>query len=317
MKKELLTIMCIAGSYIATAQTITIPDPVFEQVLIDKEIDSDGIVNGQILTADALAVTTLTITSPDIVANITIEDLTGIEGFTNLENLNVSVTMIEELNVSTLTKLKHLECADNMLTSLNVSNNPLLEFLNITSTGDVLPINNITQIDLSNNPNIKTLVAVGGINYINLKNGNNNPTMNININSGSMGIPPEVIQGHTCIEVDNPTAAQNNQLPYSAWTISHANKTYSLVADCSLSTKYFTKDAVSVYPNPVSDVLHFDIKNESTIEKAVLFDISGRAVREYNDISNNVLSVSDLQSGTYILKLVSNKGVFTQKVIKK
>lgn len=316
MKKELLTIMCIAGSYIATAQTITIPDPVFEQVLIDKEIDSDGIVNGQILTADALAVTTLTITSPDII-HTPIEDLTGIEGFTNLENLIVNVTMIEQLNVSTLTKLKRLECADNMLTSLNVSNNPLLEFLDITSTGDVMPINSIGQIDLSNNPNFKELIATGGIDYINLKNGNNNPQMKLIINSGSWGVPPEVIQGHTCIEVDNPTAAQNNQLPYSAWIIGHANKTYSLVADCSLSTKDFTKDAVSVYPNPVSDVLHFDIKNESIIEKAVLFDISGRTVREYNNISNNAVSVSDLQSGTYILKLVSNKGVFTQKVIKK
>lgn len=316
MKKELLTIMCIAGSYIATAQTITIPDPVFEQVLIDKEIDSDGIVNGQILTADALAVTTLTITSPDII-HTPIEDLTGIEGFTNLENLIVNVTMIEQLNVSTLTKLKRLECADNMLTSLNVSNNPLLEFLDITSTGDVMPINSIDQIDLSNNPNFKELIATGGIDYINLKNGNNNPQMKLIINSGSWGVPPEVIQGHTCIEVDNPTAAQNNQLPYSAWIIGHANKTYSLVADCSLSTKDFMKDAVSVYPNPASDVLHFDIKNESTIEKAVLFDISGRAVRTYNEISNNVLSVSDLQSGAYILKLVSNKGTFTQKVIKK
>lgn len=316
MKKELLTIMCIAGGYMATAQTINIPDPVFEQVLIDKEIDSDGIVNGQILTTDALAVTTLTITSPDI-THTPIEDLTGIEGFTNLEHLIVNVTMIEQLNVSTLTKLKRLECADNMLTSLNVSNNPLLEFLDITSTGDVMPINSIGQIDLSNNPNFKELIATGGIDYINLKNGNNNPQMKLIINSGSWGVPPEVIQGHTCIEVDNPTAAQNNQLPYSAWIIGHANKTYSLVADCSLSTKDFTKDAVSVYPNPVSDVLHFDVKNESTIEKAVLFDISGRAVREYNEISNNNLSVSDLQSGTYILKLVSNKGVYTQKVMKK
>lgn len=316
MKKELLTIMCIAGGYMATAQTINIPDPVFEQVLIDKEIDSDGIVNGQILTADALAVTTLTITSPNIGTN-NIEDLTGIEGFTNLESLTVTVTMIDELNVNTLTKLKHLNCAGNMLTNLDVSNNHLLEYLDIYSTGDVLPINSITQIDLSNNPNIKTLVAAGGINYINLKNGHNNPDITINISSGSWGVPPEVIQGHTCIEVDNPTAAQNNQLPYSAWTISHANKTYALVADCSLSTKDFTKDAVSVYPNPVSDVLHFDVKNESTIEKAVLFNISGRTVREYNEISNNALSVSDLQSGTYILKLVSNKGAFTQKVIKK
>lgn len=317
MKKKLLTIVCIAGSYVAAAQTINIPDPVFEQVLIDKEIDSDGIVNGHILTADALAVTTLTITSPDITSNITIEDLTGIEGFTNLEILNVNVTLIDELNINTLTKLKRLGCSDNMLTSLDVSNNPLLEYLNISSAGDVMPINNITQIDLSHNPNIKTLTAVGGINYINLKNGNNKPDITINISSGSFGIPPEVIQGNTCIEVDNATAAQNNQLPYSAWTINHDNKTYSLVASCTTGTEDFKNTMISVYPNPVSDVLHFDTQDGTLIEKAVLFDISGRTVREYNTISDSAISVSDLQSGTYILKLISSKGTFTQKVIKK
>ncbi|MNK17074.1 hypothetical protein D3C87_352570 [compost metagenome] len=315
MKKKLLAIICIATGYITTAQTISIPDPVFEQVLIDKEVDSDGIVNGQILTADALAVTTLTITSPDIASNISINDLTGIEGFTNLESLTVTVTMIEELNVSTLTKLKSLSCPDNMLTSLNVSNNPLLESLNITSTGDVMPINDITQIDLSNNPNIKTLVAVGGINYINLKNGHNNPDMTINISSGSWGIPPEVIQGHICIEVDNPTAAQNGQLPYSYWTIYDMNKTYAFVENCALSNSKFTKSTILVYPNPVSDVLHIETTNGTSIDKVILYDISGRAVKEYQNIPTEEIPVSNLEKGVYIMQTFSGKQSQTEKII--
>src|SRR5690606_11274092 len=96
-----------------------------------------------------------------------IHDLTGLEAFINLESLTVSLTMVEELNVSTLANLKYLYCVGNMLTSIDVSNNPLLEYLDITSGGDVLPMNGFTDIDLSNNPNIHTLIAIGGISKIN------------------------------------------------------------------------------------------------------------------------------------------------------
>lgn len=313
MKKKLLTIICIAAGYISTAQTISIPDPVFEQVLIDKEIDSDGIVNGQILTVDALAVTTLTISSfhPTY-----IENLTGIEGFINLENLNVYGTMIEELNVSTLTKLKSLSCADNMLTSLNVTNNPLLEHLNITSYGDVYPISQIGEIDLSHNPNFKELIATGyAIKYINLKNGNNNSQMKLNLSSGEFDYPDDYIVGHICIEVDNPQAAQNNQLPYSAWTIYDMNKTYAFVENCTLSNSKFTKSAILVYPNPVTDVLHIETTNGISIDKVILYDISGRAVKEYQNITTEEIPVYNLEKGVYIMQTFSGKQSQTEKII--
>lgn len=308
--------MCIAAGYITTAQTISIPDPVFEQVLIDKEVDSDGIVNGQILTVDALAVTTLTITSPDIASNISINDLTGIEGFTNLESLTVTVTMIEELNVSALTKLKSLNCADNMLTTLNVTNNPLLEHLNITSYGDVYPISQIEEIDLSHNPNFKELIATGyAIKYINLKNGNNNPQMKLGLSSGEFDYPDDYIVGHICIEVDNPQAAQNNQLPYSAWTIYDMNKTYAFVENCALSNSKFTKSAILVYPNPVSDVLHIETTNGTSIDKVILYDISGRAVKEYQNITTEEIPVYNLEKGVYIMQTFSGKQSQTEKII--
>jgi len=63
MKTILYILFFIGIGYNTTAQITLIPDPKFEQFLIDKGIDSDGIINGQILTADALSVTKMHIYS--------------------------------------------------------------------------------------------------------------------------------------------------------------------------------------------------------------------------------------------------------------
>lgn len=315
MKRNLLTMLCLASGYMTTAQTISIPDPIFEQVLIDKEIDSDGIVNGMILAADAVAVTTLFVTSPNELAGFYIQDLTGIEGFINLENLTVENTIIEELNVSTLTKLKRLSCAGNMIETLDVYNNVLLEYLDISAGDDVGPINHINSIDLSNNPNFKEIMAWGRMKYINLKNGNNNPQMKLRVDSSEWGYPPDYIFGNVCIEVDDYTAAKNNEVPYSEWVITHQNMTYSYAETCSLSTDKFSKKALNIYPNPASDILHIETTNGNVIDKTVLYDLSGRAVKEYSTITTDGISVSNLEKGIYILQVSSGKNMESQKVI--
>jgi len=307
------------------AQTVAIPDYRFEQALIDLNIDSDNVINGQILLSDVLNVTELEISNgippnypyyEDNYLDGLIHNLTGIEAFVNLESLTVNVTMIEELNVSNLVNLKYLDCVDNNLTSIDVSNNGLLEYLDISSQGDMFPINSFTQIDLSNNPNIHTLNALGGINKIKLNNGNNNPNMFINVGVGYF-VDEDEYYGNVCIEVDDNQAAQNNQYPYSEWTVYHAYKTYSYtdnVEDCSLNTQTFAQSNIKVYPNPVSDILYFESDN-SIIEKIVLFDISGRKILEQNKVNN--ISVSHLQKGSYILKLYTDKGIQAEKIIVK
>lgn len=47
----------------------------------------------------------------------------------------------------------------------------------------------------------------------------------------------------------------------------------------------------------------------------MVFDLSGRKVLEQNQV--NIISVSDLQKGNYILKIFSDKGVQTEKIIVK
>ena len=74
---------------------------------------------------------------------------------------------------------------------------------------------------------------------------------------------------------------------------------------------------LSVYPNPVSDRLNIDYKeNISTLN---VYDLSGRSVKSFTtNNSNNSIDVSDLKSGIYLLRIeTENKNVSTVKFIKK
>jgi hypothetical protein len=181
MIKILLTMLIIAFGYNAAAQITTIPDAAFEEALIDLNIDSDGIVNGEVLTSDIQNVTQLILdgSTNGAVSNIT--NLTGIHYFTGLENLTINFSLLSVLDVSHNTQLKILNCNSNLLTGIDVSSNILLEELYLGNNGDVGPFNEITEIDLSNNVNINTLEVsnMSTLDKINLKNGNNNPDMNI------------------------------------------------------------------------------------------------------------------------------------------
>lgn len=322
MKNILYLLFFIAVSYKATAQITYIPDQGFEQHLINLNIDSDGIVNGQVLTSDVENITELVIDGWD---SPYIQDLTGIQSFISLEKLVVLYTYITELDVSQNLQLKELDCSSNELTSLDVSSNTLLEKLYCGNYGiDVGPFNSIEEIDLSNNPNIYDFNAFDiYIKKINLKNGNNNSNMSIDVSLFPWGMDepdydPNEIFNTVCIEVDDEDLAQNSQGPYSEWDITHGGHVAVHFTDnvetCALNTQSFTQNKIKIYPNPVSDILYFETA-DSVIEKVIIYDLSGRKILEQNKV--NTISVSDLQKGNYILKIFSDKGVQTEKIIVK
>ena len=74
-------------------------------------------------------------------------------------------------------------------------------------------------------------------------------------------------------------------------------------------------ESFKMYPNPVEDVLHFSIQN-NTIEHIKLIDINGKIVLEAsNDIEQ--LNVSKLPSGLYLLQIKTSLGSISKKIIKK
>jgi sugar lactone lactonase YvrE len=70
-----------------------------------------------------------------------------------------------------------------------------------------------------------------------------------------------------------------------------------------------------VYPNPSTDKITIELKNNIELEKATLFNIKGK--QESIQIKDQTLDVSRLPRGVYILRLATSKGVIEQKVVLK
>ncbi len=128
----------------AYGQITSIPDPNFEQALIDLNIDSDGIVNQQVLTADISVVLSLDVNSKDI------SDLTGIADFSDLDSLDCRNNQLSSLNVNENKNLTYLICFFNNITFLQVSGATALETLKCEN-------NDLPSLDVSQNSNLSLL----------------------------------------------------------------------------------------------------------------------------------------------------------------
>jgi hypothetical protein len=168
MRKILISIayICLLISTVQ-AQITLIPDPYFESKLISLGVDSDGAINGQILSSDAAAVTYLDIGNSNNQGWIT--DLIGIDSFVNLVYLSCSGNQITSLSLNNLPLLRKLRVTSNQLTTLNLSStvnldtlwasNNLITTIDLSSCVNLVELrftgNLITTLDLSNNVNLE------------------------------------------------------------------------------------------------------------------------------------------------------------------
>jgi protein phosphatase 1 regulatory subunit 7 len=118
---------------------LNIPDENFEAILIAKGIDSDGIVNQQMLKSDAQEITNLDLSNLEYGV---IHDLTGIEGFTSLRKLTAAQHDIAQIDVSNNINLDTLNLAGNNLSSIDLSSNSKLVLLDLTAN----QLNSITGL---------------------------------------------------------------------------------------------------------------------------------------------------------------------------
>ncbi|WP_298894306.1 T9SS type A sorting domain-containing protein [uncultured Psychroserpens sp.] len=131
-----------------------IPDDNFEQALIDQGIDSDGTLNNFVATIDIIAVTVLD------VSGLAIADLTGIQDFDVLQNLNVSNNQLTSLDLSANTDLELLDCSINQIEDLDFTANTAL--LSVTCNLNALKTLNVengsngslTTFNATGNPNL-------------------------------------------------------------------------------------------------------------------------------------------------------------------
>ena len=73
-------------------------------------------------------------------------------------------------------------------------------------------------------------------------------------------------------------------------------------------------ESILIYPNPSTDKLTIKLKNNTELNSALLFDITGKQVNAQL-INNTTINVSKLPRGVYTLKLNTSRGDFQQKVV--
>ncbi len=324
------------------AQYTQIPDPNFEQALIDQGIDSEGILNGQVLTDDIDTITTLNISSKNI------SDVTGIQDFIALENLYAHNNDILEINLSNHQNIKKVDIYLNALHYANFENATSLETLilygevGIVELGDNLNITNCTQlkfidasasltsIDLSTNVALEEFYSghweAPHLDVFSELDFSNNPNLTdvavfynaelvqVNLNNGHNDILINLFfDGHDeipCFQVDDAEAANNGANVYANWYV-HNDQEFS--EDCYIGVNEFESRSYTFYPNPTSNLV-YSSEPSIDVDEIVMYDQQGKFIKRFSSFP---IDISNFNKGFYILKIkLCDEHVIYDKILK-
>jgi sulfur transfer complex TusBCD TusB component (DsrH family) len=79
------------------------------------------------------------------------------------------------------------------------------------------------------------------------------------------------------------------------------------------------KATIALYPNPTADSIYMESGNQTIIHSVSLYSLSGQLILQesYKQPSEkNSMSLAFLAQGTYLMKLETNEGTYTKRVIK-
>jgi hypothetical protein len=118
MKRTLLTLtVALATSTITlNAQNVNIPDPIFKSLLVGTSIINTN-SDSEIQVSEAIAFNGVISCHSQFIS-----DLTGIEAFINITELQCHNNLLTQLDLSNNVALVALRCYNNQLTSLNIAN---------------------------------------------------------------------------------------------------------------------------------------------------------------------------------------------------
>ncbi|UPS91481.1 T9SS type A sorting domain-containing protein [Bizionia sp. M204] len=84
--------------------------------------------------------------------------------------------------------------------------------------------------------------------------------------------------------------------------------------EAPLSVKDFSMEKISVTPNPAQDYIHINFPQSVSNFSTELYDIAGKLVLKSNNIER--LNIGKLHAGVYILKVATDTGSVTKRIIK-
>jgi len=89
-----------------------------------------------------------------------------------------------------------------------------------------------------------------------------------------------------------------------------------MVISDDIPTRIQTLDptVIAIYPNPVDDILH--IQTTELVRRIEIFTLQGSLVMATENITT-FLDVSNLPSGVYVIRFITDRGIVTQRFVKR
>ena len=307
MRKHYTFLVLLFTVFIGNAQIVNIPDATFKAKLLAAS-PSNGIARNatgqnikidinddeEIQVSEVLNVHALNVYSSSI------QNLTGIEAFSNLRTLVCSSNQLTNLDISQNTFLQVLSCDSNQLTNLDITQNTNLQDLscafNQLTNLDLTQNTTLVYLDCNNNQLENLILPIST--FLTDINCNNNQLENINITQCSS------LQNFNCHN-NNLTSIDISQT--QALFILDCSFNQLTVLDLSNNPQLFTvfcnnnlitsiQMSINAYPNDL-------ICNNNLIE---FFDMNNARV-SYLDLSNNLNLVSiNIKNGKYNDNVIIN-----------
>ncbi len=225
-----------------------------------------------------------------------------ISGAPNLIFLNAQGNDLMQIDLSANPNLQGVELDNNPIVSFDFSQNFFLRYLNCQNSG-------ATTLDLSNNPFLISIDCRGNqeLTYINVRNGNNEG-LNLTGSGPSCHFQDLPLLEMVCLDtIDSPLADFiEEQVEHDVF----------FMEECVLSVKKTQKEWVTIYPNPVTDILN--IHSQNAIQQITMFNLLGQEV--FKGISFELethINFDRFSSGLYLLQVMTNNGVTSNfKILK-
>lgn len=236
--------------------------------------------------------------------------------------------------VRSATEDEFIEFINNSATSLDVSGYMIYDFVIADGTrtlrhtipgGTVIPANGVLVVFGGGMPTgtFGGAIVVADIGTAGLSLGNSGELIQIEDASGT-----QILEFDSDALSNNPDESYTRDPDITGAFVQHAQDTdASITALFSPGTKIdgtsilsvndVTVNSFNIYPNPVSDGF---VTIKSTTGQAinvVMVNLLGKEVRTVSLVNNQLLDVSDLKSGIYILRITQNNATICKKLIVK
>jgi len=272
-------------------QNVNIPDANFKNYLL-AHTDFSGVLDINTNGDSEIQVSEANAYAGKISCNgSNISDLTGIEAFTSLTELDCSSNELTSFDLSNNTELNYLRCIGNPITSFDLSNNTALTYLDCSSM-------KLTSLDVSNNTALEYLFCSHQFSPILFPN----DTSSVRLTSIDISNNVNLIE-FFCHYNDITEIDVSNQP-----NMSHLNVSYNQL-ECFNFKNGNTSGINSCYAEGNPNLTCIEVSDLSAITQVWIIDPQTTFSENCNNACSNTSNISELNTTTkQLVKIVDVLG---------